>query len=135
MQEKDHKPHLSHYRPYESVLALFNDYRYHPEYLDNVSGGYRSLTYSHNIDPIKPLCMFEAAGGQCNDRSCDNQHFRTMALSGACSDASLPSSLLPPSTKQKHSFAPLPAHTERLHLSPQPSMPTVVRSLGADIGH
>ncbi|KAL4980520.1 hypothetical protein BDW66DRAFT_56513 [Aspergillus desertorum] len=67
--------------PYTSPLRLFRAYRYHPNYNDNVSGGYRSLTYSHNIDPLKHLCPFETSGGVCNDRSCEFQHFRDMALS------------------------------------------------------
>ncbi|KAL4821135.1 hypothetical protein BDW67DRAFT_78557 [Aspergillus spinulosporus] len=69
--------------PYSSPLKLFRAYRYHPNYNDEVSGGYRSLTYSHNIDPLKHLCPFETSGGVCNDRSCEFQHFRNMALSGA----------------------------------------------------
>ncbi|KAL4750924.1 hypothetical protein BDW72DRAFT_174964 [Aspergillus terricola var. indicus] len=67
--------------PYSSPLKLFRAYRYHPNYIDEVSGGYRSLTYSHNIDPLKHLCPFETSGGVCNDRSCEFQHFRNMALS------------------------------------------------------
>ncbi|TKA58743.1 hypothetical protein B0A49_11590 [Cryomyces minteri] len=50
------------YTPYESPLKCFKTYRYHPEYLQNVAGGFRSLTYSHNIDSGQPLCQFEAAG-------------------------------------------------------------------------
>ncbi|KAL4788679.1 hypothetical protein BJX76DRAFT_315397 [Aspergillus varians] len=69
------------FSPYTSPLKLFKAYRYHPNYNDNVSGGYRSLTYSHNIDPLKYLCPFETSGGVCNDRSCEYQHFRDMALS------------------------------------------------------
>ncbi|RAL08600.1 uncharacterized protein BO97DRAFT_428247 [Aspergillus homomorphus CBS 101889] len=66
---------------YESPLKQFKAYRYHPSYVDNVANGYRSLTYSHNIDPMKYLCPFEVAGGICNDRSCEFQHFRDMSLS------------------------------------------------------
>ncbi|PTU25258.1 hypothetical protein P175DRAFT_0521055 [Aspergillus ochraceoroseus IBT 24754] len=69
------------FSPYHSPLKLFKGYRYHPNYTDTVSGGYRSLTYSHNIDPMKYLCPFEAAGGVCNDKFCEFQHFRDMALS------------------------------------------------------
>ncbi|KAL4913959.1 hypothetical protein BDW62DRAFT_191576 [Aspergillus aurantiobrunneus] len=71
------------FSPYTSPLKLFKAYRYHPKYNDNVSGGYRSLTFSHNIDALKYLCPFETSGGVCNDRSCEYQHFRDMALSGA----------------------------------------------------
>ncbi|KAL1638742.1 hypothetical protein SLS58_008665 [Diplodia intermedia] len=76
----DLKKH-SFYTPYESPLKQFKAYRYHPQYSQEVPGGYRSLTYSHEIDPMKPLCPFEAAGGICNDSACDGQHFRTMGIS------------------------------------------------------
>ena len=69
--------------PYESPLRKFKSYRYHPEYSKGVSGGFRSMTYSHQIDPEKPICRFEAAGGTCNDDECDSQHFRGMGLDGA----------------------------------------------------
>ncbi|KAB2580213.1 Protein red1 [Lasiodiplodia theobromae] len=71
----------SFYTPYESPLKRFKAYRYHPQYSHDVSGGYRSLTYSHEIDAMKPVCPFEAAGGICNDSACDGQHFRTMGIS------------------------------------------------------
>ncbi|PIG81698.1 hypothetical protein AARAC_010539 [Aspergillus arachidicola] len=69
------------YSPYVSPLKSFKAFRYHPRYTDEVTGGYRSLTYSHDIDPMVYLCPFEAAGGVCNDRSCEFQHFRDMTLS------------------------------------------------------
>lgn len=62
---------------------MFRKYRFHPDYTRNVLGGYFSLTYSHNIKPDVPLCRFEFAGGLCRDQSCDCQHWRDMALSGA----------------------------------------------------
>jgi hypothetical protein len=71
------------FTPYISPLRWFKAYRYHPRFTENVSGGFRSLTYSHNIDSEKYLCPYEATGGVCNDRSCDLQHFRDMTLSGA----------------------------------------------------
>jgi hypothetical protein len=71
------------FSPYVSPLRYFKAYRYHPRYTDEVSDGYRSLTYSHDIDPMKYLCPYELAGGVCNDRSCEFQHFRDMNLSGA----------------------------------------------------
>ena len=73
----------AHFTPYESPLKQFKSYRYYPGYLSEVSRGFRSLTYSHGIDPEKPICRFESAGGVCNDDSCDGQHFRNMSLSGA----------------------------------------------------
>ncbi|PGH27809.1 hypothetical protein AJ80_00597 [Polytolypa hystricis UAMH7299] len=70
-----------HFTPYVSPLKLFKAYRYHPNYTDEVDGGYRSLTYSNHIDPHMDLCVYEVAGGVCNDNSCDYQHFRDMNLS------------------------------------------------------
>ncbi|KAJ5619351.1 hypothetical protein N7510_003335 [Penicillium lagena] len=69
------------FSPYVSPLRNFKAYRYHPNYAEDVSNGYRSLTYSHDIDPMKYLCPYEASGGVCNDRSCEFQHFRDMTLS------------------------------------------------------
>ncbi|KAK0363169.1 hypothetical protein LTR02_012855 [Friedmanniomyces endolithicus] len=77
---QDQNPFRTYYRPYESVLFKFHDYRFHPDYLDTVAGGYKSLTYSHVIDPHTPWCPHEASGGQCNDRACGNQHFRGMGV-------------------------------------------------------
>ncbi|KAJ5381658.1 uncharacterized protein N7496_004086 [Penicillium cataractarum] len=71
------------FSPYVSPLRYFKAYRYHPRYTEEVSDGYRSLTYSHEIDSMKSFCPFELAGGVCNDRSCEFQHFRDMSLSGA----------------------------------------------------
>ena len=73
---------FSHFTPYESPLSQFNSYRFHPEYVKNVPGGFRSLTYSHRINPHKQLCRWELAGGICNDTSCEDQHFRDMSLTG-----------------------------------------------------
>ena len=72
-----------HFIPYESPLKQFASYRFHPEYRNEVPGGYRSLTYSHNIRPEVPICQYELGGGVCNDDSCTNQHFQKMALPGA----------------------------------------------------
>ena len=68
---------------YESPLRQFRSYRYHPQYLKMVEGGWRSLTFSNRIDPDKLFCVYEISGGKCNDTSCDKQHFRQIALSGA----------------------------------------------------
>ena len=73
---------FGHYTPYESPLTQFASYRFHPQYVSEVPGGFRSLTYSHQIDPHKPLCRWELAGGICNDSSCDYQHFRQLPLTG-----------------------------------------------------
>jgi len=75
------------FKPYESLLKNFKGYRYHPDYPHEVPSGYRSLTYSHQIDPNKELCRFEVASGVCNDSSCEYQHFSDMAVSGASEGA------------------------------------------------
>ncbi|CAG8138528.1 unnamed protein product [Penicillium nalgiovense] len=69
------------FTPYTSPLRTFKAYRYHPRYTEDVPSGYRSLTYSHNIDSMKYMCPYELAGGVCNDRSCEFQHLRDMTLS------------------------------------------------------
>ncbi|KAL4896094.1 hypothetical protein BDV59DRAFT_172063 [Aspergillus ambiguus] len=69
------------FSPYVSPLKNFRAYRYHPDYTSGTTDGYRSLTYSHNIDAMKYLCPYESAGGVCNDKSCEFQHFRDMTLS------------------------------------------------------
>ncbi|KAJ0416278.1 hypothetical protein BJY00DRAFT_236720 [Aspergillus carlsbadensis] len=78
---RSHEDTKHGFSSYVSLLRLFKSYRFHPNYSDNVTDGYRSLTYSHNIDPLKCLCPFESSGGVCNDRSCEFQHFRDMTLS------------------------------------------------------
>ncbi|KFY33917.1 hypothetical protein V494_07215 [Pseudogymnoascus sp. VKM F-4513 (FW-928)] len=70
----------SFFTPYESPLKRFKAYRFHPEFTKQVPGGYKSLTYSNNIDDSKELCRFELAGGVCNDVSCEFQHFRDIVL-------------------------------------------------------
>lgn len=73
----------AHYQPYQSPLRMFKDYRYHPQYSSEVQGGYRSMTYSHQIDVNRPVCPYEADGGICNDPDCQGQHFKGMQLNGA----------------------------------------------------
>ncbi|KAL8954170.1 MAG: hypothetical protein Q9222_000054 [Ikaeria aurantiellina] len=68
------------FTPYESPLQQFHAYRYHPDFISKVGSGYRSLTYSHNIDARKPICPYEI-GGRCNDALCEDQHFKSMNLS------------------------------------------------------
>jgi hypothetical protein len=70
------------FTPYQSPLRMFKSYRYHPQFAQDVSGGFLSTTYSHQIDPEKPLCQYETAGGSCNDAECTNQHFRDLGISG-----------------------------------------------------
>ncbi|CAK1364328.1 hypothetical protein CB0940_08028 [Cercospora beticola] len=70
----------SRYTPYESPLRRFKDYRYHPEYTNTVSGGFKSLTFNHKIDPDALVCPFEIERGQCDVPNCGYQHFHEMAL-------------------------------------------------------
>ena len=74
------------FTPYESPLKQFKSFRYHPQYLKEVSNGFRSLTYSHTINPEIPLCRYELSG-VCNDDSCQSQHLRSIGLSGALIEA------------------------------------------------
>ncbi|KAF3939722.1 hypothetical protein ABW19_dt0207716 [Dactylella cylindrospora] len=69
--------------PYRSALTAFKSFRYHPNYSNIVSQGFKSLTYSNRIDPELPVCDFETRGGTCNDPQCKWQHFRQMVLPGA----------------------------------------------------
>ncbi|RKF57564.1 hypothetical protein GcC1_188012 [Golovinomyces cichoracearum] len=73
--------HLSEgFTPYTSALKIFHAYRFHPNFKSEVSGGLRSITYSHKIDEKKEFCRFEIAGGICNDSACDLQHFKSITL-------------------------------------------------------
>ena len=72
------------FTPYESPLRMFKSYRYHPSFAEDVAGGFLSLTFSHQIDPLKPICQYEAAGGSCNDPECSDQHFRDIGITGTC---------------------------------------------------
>lgn len=69
--------------PYESPLRHFKSYRYHPNFPQDVSSGFLSMTYSHQIDPEKQLCTTEASGESCSDANCPFQHYRDMEISGA----------------------------------------------------
>ncbi|KAF1919466.1 hypothetical protein BDU57DRAFT_512582 [Ampelomyces quisqualis] len=71
------------FTPYESPLRMFKSYRYHPNFPQDVAGGFLSTTFSHQIDPERPLCQYETAGGSCNDAECPDQHFRDLSITGA----------------------------------------------------
>lgn len=64
-------------------MKYFRAYRYHPDFVKDVKDGYRSLTYSHAIEPLRTLCPYEAAGGVCHDTTCEYQHWRDIILPGA----------------------------------------------------
>ncbi|KAF9696436.1 hypothetical protein EKO04_005730 [Ascochyta lentis] len=78
----EEEPKIPRFTPYESPLRMFKSYRYHPNFSQDVDGGFLSMTFSHQIDPEKLLCPFESAGGSCNDPECPNQHFRGMGING-----------------------------------------------------
>lgn len=81
VQIASNSEHTSSFTPYESPLKHFHAFRFHPEYNDEVPGGYRSLTYSHKIDPNDTFCPWEL-GGVCNDKTCTYQHFKDVGLPG-----------------------------------------------------
>jgi hypothetical protein len=70
----------AHYVPYKTPLSSFRNYRFHSEFNDAVKSGYRSLTYSNNIDPARPLCQTELSGKTCEDPKCEEQHFAQLGL-------------------------------------------------------
>jgi hypothetical protein len=79
----DEEEPLVKFTPYESPLRMFKSYRYHPNFAQDVPGGFMSATFSHQIDPRKSICQYETAGGSCNDKECPDQHFRDVGITGA----------------------------------------------------
>ena len=69
-----------HYVPYKTPLSSFKSYRFHSDFNDNVKSGYRSLTYSNNIDSTRPLCPTELSGQVCAEPTCEGQHFSQLGL-------------------------------------------------------
>ncbi|KAF9431873.1 Zinc finger C3H1 domain-containing protein [Entomortierella beljakovae] len=65
---------------YVSPLSMFRSFRFSQRYRDSVRDGYKSLTYSNKIDPMKPMCIYELSGGSCNDDGCMSQHARDYEL-------------------------------------------------------
>ncbi|KAF9199717.1 Zinc finger C3H1 domain-containing protein [Haplosporangium sp. Z 27] len=65
---------------YVSPLSMFRSFRFSSKFRDAVRDGYKSLTYSNKIDPMKPMCLYELSGGSCNDDSCKSQHARDYEL-------------------------------------------------------
>ena len=81
--EIDSQIRPSRFIAYQSPLSSLKSYRFNSGYHNSVKDGYRSLTFSYDIDPKEPLCPTELAGETCSDPTCDSQHFRQMALAGA----------------------------------------------------
>ncbi|ETI23362.1 hypothetical protein G647_05163 [Cladophialophora carrionii CBS 160.54] len=69
-----------HYVPYKTPFSSFKSYRFHSDFNETVKSGYRSLTYSNNIDHSRPLCPTELSGQTCNDQNCEEQHFSQLGL-------------------------------------------------------
>ncbi|KAK5076669.1 hypothetical protein LTR64_005851 [Lithohypha guttulata] len=77
------KPAVPRFAPYQSPLSSLKSFRFHPQFNEVVKNGYRSLTYSNNIDDKRPLCSTELEGKMCTDIDCgkDYQHFGSLPLS------------------------------------------------------
>ncbi|MCJ1307992.1 hypothetical protein MMC25_001642 [Agyrium rufum] len=58
----DLKEDTKRFLPYASPLSYMRLFRYQPQYLSQVSKGFRSLTYNHRINANQPLCRWELAG-------------------------------------------------------------------------
>ncbi|EED17639.1 conserved hypothetical protein [Talaromyces stipitatus ATCC 10500] len=93
---------VSKFSPYQSPLKFFRAYRYHPNFVEEVKDSYRSLTYSHSINPLQQFCPYEAAGGVCNDATCDYQHWRDIVMPGALTVREFPLTLQIPSYLPQH---------------------------------
>lgn len=73
----------STFTPYVSPLKYFRAYRFHPEFTSDVSGGFRSTTFSNKIDIRKEVCPVELDGRECSlGEACRFQHFGSMAVTG-----------------------------------------------------
>ncbi|KAG0248794.1 hypothetical protein BG011_009913 [Mortierella polycephala] len=73
----DSTGNISHY---VSPLTMFRSFRFSPRFKRTVRDGYRSLSFSHKIDPMKRMCLYELSGGSCNDDTCMSQHLRDCGL-------------------------------------------------------
>lgn len=67
---------------YESPLIMFRFYRMCAEFQTAWHKCVKSQTWSHMLDPCKPLCIFEHRG-KCNDDSCPWQHVADYTLDEA----------------------------------------------------
>ncbi|VUC24665.1 unnamed protein product [Clonostachys rosea] len=79
-EERESRPSSS-FVPYDSSLRPFRAYRFHPQFNNSVPGGFRSLTYSNNIDVNLEVCPDQLAGHACSRGNlCPYQHFEAMQL-------------------------------------------------------
>lgn len=67
---------------YESPLTMFRSYRMCSAFQTAWHNRVVSQTWSHMLDPCKPLCMFEHRG-KCNDDACPWQHVADYTLDNA----------------------------------------------------
>nr|OQO31282.1 hypothetical protein B0A51_03260 [Rachicladosporium sp. CCFEE 5018] len=58
IEEPDEQP-KSRFTPYQTPLARFKNFRYHPEFNSYVPGGHKSLTYNNKIKDQVALCSTE----------------------------------------------------------------------------
>lgn len=72
-----------YFTPYESPLKPFKSFRFSPFYKENVSGGYKSLTYSNTITQKKNIvCSNDIFKGKCTNKKCPFLHFAQMTPTG-----------------------------------------------------
>ena len=67
---------------YESPLSMFRSYRMCSQFQTVWHKSLASNTWSHEIDPFKPLCKFESRG-KCNNNDCPWQHVADYTLDDA----------------------------------------------------
>lgn len=67
---------------YESPLSMFRSYRMCSQFQTVWHKSLASNTWSHEIDPLKPLCKFESRG-KCNNTDCPWQHVADYTLDDA----------------------------------------------------
>jgi hypothetical protein len=67
---------------YESPLSILRSCRILPQFSDKLRLSRDSITWSHSIDPFKPLCKFEHRG-KCNNDDCPWQHADDYTLSSS----------------------------------------------------
>lgn len=67
---------------YESPLLCFRSYRLSPHSQQVTGASPVSTTFSHAVDPMWPLCKFDARG-KCNDVACASQHWCDLHLSSS----------------------------------------------------
>lgn len=81
-------PAMSHFTPYKTPRSYFKNFRYYDQFPEIVPSGYKSLTFSNNIDPRRPFCATDLSGQACEDPTCQEQHFRQVVMTGACNGSS-----------------------------------------------